>query len=209
MKVLSQATERRLKDDKSCAHGSANVEEEVRKAAAESEGQDAAEAEKQWSGAIDVDALPDIPVSPPEMEDVKPVALSDSVGLQRAENTASMPSSRKASPSTSTSTSRSMTQIKTESVSGPRTPRPPSIPVASREPAVKAVTLAPPSNPFLRPDGWTCATCTLDNALSDLACQACGQSKPTPPGFWTCDFCATLMEGDFRCCRGCGYVRHV
>ena len=183
-----QATERRLKDDNSCAHESVDVDDEVRKAAAESEGQDAAEAERGWAEAIDVDALDSNDVSGSSVK-VEPPALVDTV-----------PQLMKPDIKRNESTGKSSSLPPTSSVPKPLAKKPR---IASPEPS------KPATDPYLRSDGWTCATCTLDNSTVDQSCQACGQARPAPPGFWTCDFCATSMEVDFRCCRGCGYVRRI
>jgi hypothetical protein len=189
-----QATERRLKDDKACAHESADVDDEARKAAAESEGQDAAEAEKGWAGAIDVDALDD-----DEIQVVKePPALLDTIGKDVDVKPIAKVKTETHTPAPKPKPTVSSTALPTTK---PLAKKPRIIPPAAPS--------APASDPYIRSDGWTCATCTLDNTNNDQSCQACGQRKPAPPGFWTCDFCATLMEGDFRCCRGCGFVRRI
>lgn len=179
------------------------MDAEARKAAAESEGQDAADAEKGWAGAIDVDALDSDDegttgaMEPPALkvvavEDVKPIIESpSSVGRPVAASAQSLISKPPAKPSVIPAAA---------AISKPPAKKPRIVPPAATKPT---------SNPSVQSNIWTCATCTLDNHISDHTCQACGQAKPPPPGFWTCDFCTTVMEADFRCCRGCGYVRRI
>lgn len=205
--VSSKATERRLKDDKSCHHGTTNIDAEVAKAAAESEGQDAVEAEKDLPAVIDIESSPELPgtVEKNGTSVIHPPALTDTV--QQPEVIEIL------SDSDSEETTFSQGKKPLAETDSSPTVISPGLPVnPSKKPRLdsqSSLTSVPDLTRRPRPDVWSCPACTLDNSNSDRHCQACDHLQPPPPGFWLCDFCGTLTEQEFRCCRGCGFVRRI
>jgi hypothetical protein len=83
-----------------------------------------------------------------------------------------------------------------------------------------ASTPAPESE---REKHWICETCTLENPLTYLCCDACtterpdnfqvlerrrpAASLPSTPKTWTCHRCTTIMDSQWWTCSSCGTMK--
>ncbi|KAL7422706.1 hypothetical protein Q5752_001997 [Cryptotrichosporon argae] len=192
--VVAEAAERRIRDDKACntqdvGHAK-EVEDEVRRAQAESEGIDAVDLEPALTGAH---AEPDLTLHTGDGA-VEGAGTAASSLLSTAAHKALRPEPK--------------TQSARPAKVGKRSPAPSSRPAQPAKPRSASV----PRPPVARIE-WACPTCTLLNPPDTLACNAC--AAPRPPGArtqqaegWYCDFCgAGPRDTSYWSCAECGWVR--
>lgn len=173
-----------MQDDKACdTTHTAEVEEEIRKAQAESVGIDAKDIiDLTGSSDDDDESIEDTTPTPVDEKDTKKRPLP-------AAAPAAPPARRPPPVSKPTSSAAHSRPAKLPASSSSATPTPP-IPVK---------------------EDWACSTCTLINPISEKACQAC--TAPRPPqsvsaAGWFCDFCgAGPRDMGMWSCGECSWVR--
>jgi hypothetical protein len=219
--VLAEAAERRMRDDKICHTHGGDVEAEVEKAHAESEGVDADQLDKDRG----------------EMTSAGSDGPSSEGGTIKSTSRPSSTNKPNASPDVTTSRavlgnrpkpqSNSILSRNGTTSSGSR-PIPKPIP-QKPIPQIIDLTEDDPAEQAIRPiekEEWSCPTCTLLNPITQRACEACTTPNPTPlPPLrsrvkeergdgggkvlgWYCDFCGSgPRDMSFWSCGECGWVR--
>lgn len=213
-RLMLQAAERRMKDDKTCgtadSAGKASAEQEAKKAQAESVGIDAVDLtggswpppEPQMPHAADIDDDDDVVVLH------EGPSSRSTVPTPKVVNSPTVNADREISKSASRPVGERKTIITNPTNPKARSP-PPVITNAQPRHAV-----APPSQASLNGD-WQCNTCTLVNPPHILQCDACATPRPVqakPRGQqingWMCEFCGSgPREMTYWSCGECGWVR--
>jgi hypothetical protein len=218
--VLAEAAERRMRDDEICHTHGGDVEAEVKKAQAESEGVDADQLDKDRGGMT----LAGRDGLSTEGGSVKLISRPDAITDLKAspgKTTSGPVLDNRLNPQSKPSSSKTGTTSSTRPI-----PKPiPQNPISQ----IIDLTEDDPDEQAIRPmerSEWSCPTCTLLNPITEMACDACTTPNPDPPPpsrirsierggdgggkvqGWFCDFCGSgPRDMSFWSCGECGWVR--
>ncbi|RFU32749.1 hypothetical protein B7463_g3622, partial [Scytalidium lignicola] len=140
--------------------------------------------------------------------------------------TASAPSSSTTPNASTRPGSRPISRLVTESASK----RPKTVASKSLTAPIPESTPVAPIPPLAAVTEWSCPTCTLNNPVNYLCCDACATERPSEtsrkiaeatlalekskafgasasPKTWECKYCTTIMEDKWWTCSTCGKMK--